>query len=263
MRLFARPASSRSSTPGVELPTRASLPATVRLPSLAWLAQPCIRLMSAYQSRNSGASLESTRAFSPLFWPEPMRPPRGTRRSGSGILTALFQVALGHAQGINLFGNTRQAFLSSLAPWLAIALVRGFLYVAAGRFLAGVSGTLATICALLLPAVLSFELARIWGRAALWPRFATAMNWCQWLLPILGMVLIMPAGIATRLGVPEQAIEVGLIAVIGIYAIWLHWFLARHALDLSAWRAGILVIVVNVGTGIIVLGPALLALNKG
>ena len=48
-----------------------------------------------------------------------------------------------------------------------------------------IADLLATVAVLLAPPVLSFEFARLWGRQDHWLRFATAFNWCQWLLPVL------------------------------------------------------------------------------
>jgi len=42
------------------------------------------------------------------------------------------------------------------------------------------------------------------------------------------------------------------------YALWLHWFLARHGLALSRLRAALLVAGVNLGTGMLVMLPRLL-----
>jgi len=39
--------------------------------------------------------------------------------------------------------------------------------------------------------------------------------------------------------------------------IWLHWFLARRALELSAARAALFVACVNLATAAIVVGPQL------
>ena len=49
----------------------------------------------------------------------------------------------------------------------------------------------ATLCVLLAPSVMSYELARLWGRDAFWNRYIVAFNWCQWLLPVIAFVLIV------------------------------------------------------------------------
>jgi hypothetical protein len=125
-----------------------------------------------------------------------------------------------------------------------------------------ITDLLATVAVLLAPPVLSYELARLWGRQAYWLRFATAFNWCQWLLPMLASVLLMGLGLLLRTGLSEQTATGALVLALGGYALWLHWFLARHGLALSPFRAAILVVVVNLGTALLVLAPRLLALQR-
>jgi len=45
------------------------------------------------------------------------------------------------------------------------------------------------------------------------------------------------------------------------YALWLHWFLARHGLGLSRLRALLLVFAVNLTTAVLVVGPRMIALD--
>jgi hypothetical protein len=47
------------------------------------------------------------------------------------------------------------------------------------------------------------------------------------------------------------------------YALWLHWFVARHGLGLSGLRAVVMVLGVNFATVALVLGPRVLALAIG
>jgi hypothetical protein len=56
-----------------------------------------------------------------------------------------------------------------------------------------------------------------------------------------------------------------LLVVAGLagYGLWLHWFVARHGLGLGAGRAALLVVGVNLGTIVLVLGPRLLVLAFG
>jgi hypothetical protein len=110
--------------------------------------------------------------------------------------------------------------------------------------------------------VLSFEVARLWGREAAWLRFATAFNWCQWAIPVLGSVLLLLLGMLITLGLPRSLARMFVVFGLVAYGLWLHWFLARHGLGLSRLRAATLVIGVNVTTVIIVLGPSLLAHDR-
>ena len=112
-------------------------------------------------------------------------------RAGTGQGTTAWQHrGRHHAPGARTgrrllqFGATREAFLASLAPLIAFPLVGGVLMLLGGGGLAALSDLLATLCALLAPPVLSFEVARLWGRQDAWLRFATAFNWCQWAIPV-------------------------------------------------------------------------------
>ena len=50
-----------------------------------------------------------------------------------------------------------------------------------------------------------------------------------------------------------------LLACLGLYGLWLHWFLARHGLSLSKARAVVMVILVNAATVLIAAVPRLIA----
>ena len=106
--------------------------------------------------------------------------------------------------------------------------------------------------------MLSYEPARWWKRTDQWLRFATALNWCQWAIPVLASVLLIVAYPMLAGAMSAQFAGGVVIAVLACYALWLHWFLARHALMISAIRAVLLVVVVNLGTLLLVLGPSML-----
>ncbi len=197
--------------------------------------------------------------------PDRRQPPRG-----GNIVLGMLLLARGKAEGLDQFGYTVQAFLSSLAPLIAVPVV-GYLLLAvrggeparAGGELAALAELLGTICALLAPAVLSFELAKLWQRQVLWLRYATALNWSQWVIPLLASVLLLVGYPLLASALPNQ-LALGLVGIaIGGYALWLHWFIARHGLSLSRLRAVVLVVAVNIVTGVLVLGPRLLALGTG
>ncbi len=179
------------------------------------------------------------------------------------ILLGIVRVARGRADGIACFGSSTQAFLSSLAPLVAFPLVGAVL----GAFTEGprraVTGLAMTICALLTPAVVSFELARIWKRDDAWARFATAFNWCEWILPVLACLIMVPLSVAISMGLGETPASLVLLGSLGCYGLWLHWFLARNALMLSRARAGALVFLVNLGSVVVVMGPRLLVHDAG
>jgi hypothetical protein len=182
--------------------------------------------------------------------------PVGRRRLN--ILLGIARLARGRADGLAQFGDTRQAFLASLLPLLAFPLL-GELLVALRGGMPSLSDLLATVCALLAPPVLSFSLARRWGREAQWPRFATAFNWCQWAIPAIAFLLLLAMSLLIALGVPNEAAGHLWILSLAAYGVWLHWFLARRALELTAVRAVVLVVLVNAATVAMVIGPLLIA----
>ncbi len=97
------------------------------------------------------------------------------------------------------------------------------------------------------------------GREAFWNRYIVAFNWCQWLLPFIAFVLIIGLTIGRFAGIDTQSgLRVLLVCLAG-YSLWMNWFLARHGLALSGWRAVGLVAAVNLGTVAIVFGPTFLA----
>jgi hypothetical protein len=187
------------------------------------------------------------------------RPPRRgpPARRGSAILLGVLLIARGRAEGLAQFGNTSQAFLASLAPLVAFPLVGGMLLAIGGDLYAGIVSFLETMCVLLAQPVISEALAGWWGRGDLWLRYATAFNWCQWAIPALASVLVVLLGLLLTLGMPPNWAGPMLLAGLGGYGLWLQWFLGRHALMLSHKRAAILVVLVNLGTAALLLGPRL------
>jgi hypothetical protein len=185
------------------------------------------------------------------------------RRTMPPILRGVALIARGRATGLNCFRGTPQAFLYSLAPGLGImaaAVVEG---LAEGDGAGAMTEIPGTICVLLAPSVLSYEMARFWGREAFWNRYIVAFNWCQWLLPVIAFVLLACLSLMQLAGIdPEGGLRVMMVCLAG-YALWLNWFLARHGLALSIWRAAGLVAAVNAGTMAIVFGPTLLAAHFG
>lgn len=183
--------------------------------------------------------------------------------SKKSIMVGILRIARGRADGIGCFGSTPQAFLASLAPLVAFPLVGAVLAIFAEGPRRALTGLAMTLCALLTPAVVSYELAHAWKRADAWAQFATAFNWCEWILPVLACLVMVPLSVAISAGLSETAASVVLVSCLGSYGLWLHWFLARKALGLSGFRAGVLVFLVNLGTAVVVMGPRLLANDLG
>ena len=61
-------------------------------------------------------------------------------------------------------------------------------------------------------------------------------------------------------GLPESAAWDIALALLTIYTLALHWFLARCGLGISPLRAVVFVGIVNIGTGVLVIGPLLLGM---
>ncbi len=193
-----------------------------------------------------------------------MSGPAGRQRRPVGnVLLGVVRLARGRADGMQQFGATRDGFLASLAPLVAFPLVGGVLMALSGDGLAGITDFLATLCALLAPPVLSFEVARLWGRETAWLRFATAFNWCQWAIPLVGSALLLALGVLMALGLPRRIASALAVLALAAYGLWLHWFIARHGLALSRGRAALMVLGVNLVTVLLVIGPRLLVLSEG
>lgn len=175
------------------------------------------------------------------------------------VLVGIMRVARGRADGIGFFGSSPQSYLSSLAPLIAFPLVGAVLAIFSDGPRRALTDLAMMLCALLTPAVVSFEMARLWKREDTWVRFATAFNWCQWILPVLAGLLLIPLSLAIALGMNENVAGSVLVGCLGLYGLWLHWFLARQTLALSGFRAVVLVVLVNFGTGLAVMGPRLVA----
>lgn len=190
-------------------------------------------------------------------------PARGQRTASGSIVLGVMRLARGREDGLQQFGATPEAFLGSLAPLIAFPLVGGALMLMSGGGLAALADLLATLCALVAPPVLSFEIARLWGREASWLRYATAFNWCQWAIPVAGSVLMVVLGVMAAFGLPPVIARWLVVLGLVSYGMWLHWFLARHGLGLSGARAALLVVGVNVITVLLVLGPRVLLLAVG
>ncbi len=188
----------------------------------------------------------------------------GSRARPGNILRGVTLLARGKAEGLSQFASSPQALLSSLAPLIAFPLV-GFLLTVIGRPGAAASGLadlLGALCAALAPPVLSYEFARHWHREAGWLRYATALDWCQWVVPLLAALLLTVIYPIVASALPARG-ALGIVALgIVAYALWLHWFIARHGLMLSGRQAALLVFLVNLGTGLLAIGPRLLMLAR-
>lgn len=167
-------------------------------------------------------------------------------------------VALGRADGFARFGSTVPSFLNSLAPLIAFPLAGAVIEVFRDDWLTAVSLLLLTLVAQLAPPVLSHLLAVRWKCEDRWLHYATAYNWCYWAIPIAGALLTVGFALAVGAGLPSTVAAQAVLGGLGLYSLWLNWFVARHALGVSKGRAALLVVAVNAGTALLAIGPALL-----
>jgi hypothetical protein len=173
------------------------------------------------------------------------------------IYKGVFLLATGRSEGLDYFSDSPARFLASLAS-LALWPAIGVAALAAGGP-EMTSDVMASVCAVLAPPVITYELARRWDRAPQWARFATGFNWCQWALPVVGFLLISIISGLGRSGLPSDAALALLVSAFSAYGLWLHWFIAWRGLVLSRLRAALLVVAVNAVTVVLVLLPRLLA----
>ena len=175
------------------------------------------------------------------------------RRTGLGLLL----IAVGRREGLEDFGNTPDAYLASLAPLIAFALVSCVLGAAAGHVRQAAQVFLMLVCSWLAPAVISHPIARVWARAEAWPRYANIVNWSQILMFLVLSAATAAAKAAVAAGLPPHSVlAAGGIGVV-VYAVWFHWFVARGTLNLSRWRTVVLLLAVALGTNAIVSVPLL------
>jgi hypothetical protein len=108
---------------------------------------------------------------------------------------------------------------------------------------------------LLAQPVLSEVVAHFWRRDAQWLRYATAFNWCQWALPGFAAALLMLLELLAAAGLSAKTAGALFVVGVTVYQLWLHWFLLRHGLQISAWRAFAGLIWINLAATILMLIP--------
>jgi hypothetical protein len=179
-----------------------------------------------------------------------------SRAAVGGILRGISRLVRFKAEGFEDFAATPAAFLNSLAPMLAFPLVGGVILLLGGATRVAVGNMLASLVALLAPATLSQALALLWRREGQWLRYAVAYNWCQAAMSLLAVLLVAAMLSASP---PGQVLLAFMVLTLVAYWLALCWFLASRGLSLSWWRAALCVVIVNIGTGILIVGPRLAA----
>jgi len=175
------------------------------------------------------------------------------------IWLGIIRLARFRADGLEQFGHTPAAFLNSLAPLLAFPLVSGLMVLLGGAGHAALVNVLVSVIALLAPIVISYYFARLWGSDALWLRYAIAFNWCE---AAVFLLLLLPGGAMVADRAVRTEVLSAMLVVLGYWLV-LQGFLARSGLRVSVLHAVVLVLVVNLGAGLLLNGPWLVALLLG
>jgi hypothetical protein len=98
-------------------------------------------------------------------------------------------------------------------------------------------------------ALLSHRFAGILGRGARWPRFIAAWNWCN---VIQYLMLIVGRALPQLLGLPDMVQQTAWLVAMG-WALWLEWYAAHLALNITRTQAAALV-AADFALGLFVLG---------
>ena len=171
------------------------------------------------------------------------------------------RVAVGRADGLAQFGTTVPSFLNSLAPLLAFPIAGAVIEALRDDWSGAVALVLVTLVVQLSPLILSHSIAVRWKVGERWLQYATAYNWCFWAVPMAAALITLCFAVAIGAGLPSTLAAQAVLGAIGLYRLWLDWFLVRHALGLSVGRSVLMVVLVNIGTAVLTIGPALLGLN--
>ncbi len=151
------------------------------------------------------------------------------------LLGAIARLVAFNPAGFDAIEASPAGFLASLAPLLAFTLVGAGAELVVMGWRVGLDDGLQMLCVLLGQPVISHLYARLWHREAFWLRYATAMNWCQLALPVVGLGLLLLITLANGGigGVDTFAI---VFALLFSYSVLLNWFLAWRGLALGPWR---------------------------
>jgi hypothetical protein len=182
------------------------------------------------------------------------------RPEARGVLRGVALVARFRAEGLACFGDSARQVLNSLAPLIAFPAAFLVLLLLSGGATEDAAELLSAIDALLLQTVLSEAVARRWGREGEWGRYAVAVNWCQWAVPVMGMLLLIGVHALVTAGLSPQAAAPLVVLALAGYALALQWFIAWKGLRLGRGRAGLLVLGINLLTIVMVIVPTQLRL---
>jgi hypothetical protein len=186
-----------------------------------------------------------------------MRPLPGARGSQPRRRPALGLLLLGtgRPEGLAQFGTDTDSYLASLAPLLGLLIVMSGIVCLDAGLARGLLFFLIPFCNLLAPPVIGHVFCAVWGKRERWPLYANVLNWSQWLMVAVVVVLLPLASFTVGAGLSVMSATLLLLGTLGVYVLWFHWFLARHALALSRARALLVMVCMVFGTGLLLHGP--------
>jgi len=187
--------------------------------------------------------------------------PRKPRPNGR-VALGLLLIGTGRPAGFAQFGANADAFLASLAPLLGFLIVLGGALAWSGHPVTAVTFFLTALCDLLAPAVIADLFCRLWHRRQHWALYANVLNCAQWLMVAALILLLAAASLTVAAGLSPSDAAMLLVTVFALYAMWFHWFTARHVLHISRGRALLVMLGVVFGTAMLLQVPAALA-GKG
>jgi hypothetical protein len=169
------------------------------------------------------------------------------------------RLAAGRADGLRAMettlGGAARSFWAAaicLPPFLALRLLGEDAPFTAHALVAELAGYVIGWTAFPL---LARRMAIAGGRGARWPLFVVAWNWCN----VVQYATLVLLSLASAFGLPTGLATLLSFAILG-YALWLGWFLTRHALALDSFNA-IGFVLIDVATGILV-SQAVAALSR-
>ncbi len=181
------------------------------------------------------------------------------KRPNGRVALGLLLIGTGRPAGFAQFGANTDAYLASLAPWLGLLIALSGVLVFTGHLWPAAALFLLALCNLLAPAIIADLFCVAWDRKQQWALYANILNCAQWLM-LAAILLLLPLASATILfGLSQDAAARLLLGALAAYTLWFHWFAARHALQISAGRAVIVMLGVVFGTAAILQVPLLFA----
>lgn len=170
----------------------------------------------------------------------------------------LWLLVRGKTSGVNEFPSTVDGFSASLAPLIAFPLVGAALAAMNGDWADGATSFISRLCAVCMLPLIIHAVAKRSGREQMWLRTATILNWSFWVLVPLLVISVLLASFGISFGIPAEHAEILVLVLIGLYVLWLHWFIIKSGLEMSKWQAFGVLLVASLCTGLLSIGPILI-----